>query len=370
MCIARRCAWEFTCRRKICGGMKMRVRRIGYLLLLALGGYFTMLYNFQGLRFLLCCAVCIPLACLLLLAPCAFLCQIQIRINNQAGQAAVTRGEPVKVVIQAKNRGLLPAAGMFVVLRWQAPGEKEMTVRRWMRGVRRGHGQEAGIEFPAAHCGKAVLVAAKAGVCDYLGIFSLPVKVRRREEICIMPQMTPIPGRAADLAALRSLLWGGERDGDMFLRDFQPGDSIHRVYWKLSAKPGELQVRDRERSGLVRIFLNYPAGFGGQEWDRFLDRACSILYFLLEEAQSAGAAVDVLWRQGENLRGYEIRGADAVQGWVYALLMREDTGRLLGAEEFPSLKGGKLSLEGSFLTEGCHLEEDCRLYFGDQCVYE
>jgi len=276
------------------------------------------------------------------------------------GQASVTRGEPVKVRITAKKRGLLPAAGICVTLRWQAPGEKEMAIRKWLRGIRCGLEEEVSLELPAPHCGCARLVAAKAGLCDYLGIFSLPVRVSGEKECCIMPKMEHIPEKKIDLSSLQALLWDGERDGDMFLRDFQPGDSIHRIYWKLSSKPGELQVRDHEQSGFLRVFLNYSAGFRGQAdaWDRFLDKACSFLYFLLEEIQTAGTALDIVWRQGTELRGYEIHGAEAVRTWVYTVLMREDAGRLLVEEDFPFLKGG------------CHLEEDCRLYFGDYCVYE
>ena len=71
----------------------------------------------------------------------------------------------------------------------------------------------------------------------------------------------------------------------MLLRDFQPGDSLHRIYWKMAAKGDGLQVRDFERGSLVSLFLHCSEELRAQAdaWDRYLDRAASFLYFCAEE---------------------------------------------------------------------------------------
>ena len=63
-----------------------------------------MLYDFQGLRFLFCCVICLPLASLLLLVPKAFLC----RVDADVKESSVTRGETVYIRITMENKGLLP----------------------------------------------------------------------------------------------------------------------------------------------------------------------------------------------------------------------------------------------------------------------
>ena len=68
------------------------MRRICYLLLLAAGFFQMMLYDYQGLRFLLCCAVCIPAMCFILLLFQVFSCKVTLLTD----QTFVSRGDTVK----------------------------------------------------------------------------------------------------------------------------------------------------------------------------------------------------------------------------------------------------------------------------------
>ena len=58
--------------------------RFCYLLLLAAGSYFIMLYNFQGLRFLFGCILCIPAVSFLFLIPVKLFCRIRLE-GEQGG---------------------------------------------------------------------------------------------------------------------------------------------------------------------------------------------------------------------------------------------------------------------------------------------
>ena len=49
---------------------------------------------------------------------------------------------------------------------------------------------------------------------------------------------------------------------------------------------------------------------------------------------------------------------ESLQTWIYLLLMQERGGVPCPEDEIP------------LLEQGFHLEEDCRLYIGEQCVYE
>ena len=87
-------------------------RRFCYLLLLAAGSYFIMLYDFQGLRFLFGCVICIPLVSFLFLIPVCFGCSVRL----EAGEEVVLRGETLKTRVTVTNKGLLPVPGVFVEL--------------------------------------------------------------------------------------------------------------------------------------------------------------------------------------------------------------------------------------------------------------
>ena len=336
-------------------GKRMIGRRIGCLLLLAAGFYFIMLYDFPGLRFLLCCTICLPLASLFLLAPKAFLCRVSI----SAEQSFVTRGEIVRILLRVENKGIFPISRLRMRIRWKPPGEREIKVKKWVYGLGRG-GEEVILELSASHCGEAAFSVVKAGICDYLGLFLLPVKAASSVKFCITPVITPLIGNDQELLELFSRNTGQEQEGDVALREYRWGDSMHKVYWKLAAKLEELQVREAERSESVTLYLKHTELFkaNGETWDRYLDRACSFLYFFAEENKDYLLKPEVIWHQRHGYWKYKIDNIEALQSWVCALLTQEEAGIPVSEEEVV------------FLEQGCHLDEDCKVYFGEQCVYE
>lgn len=334
------------------------MRRICYLALLAAGVCQMMLYDFQGLRFLFCCALCIPAASALVTLPQAFRCRVTLKTE----QVSVSRGDVVKtgVRIRTNVRGLLPVSGASVGISWQLPGEKRETTKLRLRGLGRNSARETVLELAADHCGRVRIELTKAVIYDSLGLFSFPVTRGRGVEICITPVITPILAGNLEEAIGNPWNSAGEKEGDLLLREFQPGDSLHRIYWKLVAKDGEMQVRDTEKSGMLTFYLSFSDAFRVQaeNWDRYLDRACSLLYFFVEEARGTGQILlEVVWKKGERFFRQETTDADTLQAWVKQLLLQE-TGEPFSQPDISSLE------------QGFHLEEDCRLYFGEQCVYE
>lgn len=332
-------------------------RRICYLLLLAAGIFFMMLYNFQGLRFLICCVFFIPLVSWIVLIFQLFFC----RIEWEAQMPCVMRGEEAQIGVFVENRSILPLSRVMVELRWKAPGERARRLKRQCPGLSGQDREMLLFSLEAKHCGRAAIELRRMFVYDYLGIFRLPAGRKRKGTIYILPRIEPIPAQVGEAYTRILQESGGEKEGDLLLRDFRPGDSLHRVYWKLLAKGGEMQVRDFEYSNSVTVLLNFRETFRKQAdaWDRYLDRACSLLYFFAGERKSNAPLIpEVIWRQGEAFRSCQISDQDAVQAWVFRMIEEDDTGRILPENEVPAPE------------RVWHLEEDGGLYFGEQCVYE
>lgn len=335
------------------------MRRIGYLVLLAAGFFQMMLYDFQGLRYLVCCAVCIPVLSGVLLLFQVFYCKVTL----QTGQAFVSRGDEAEVCLRVRTRarGMLPISGISVWVKWNLPGEKGEKERLRIRGLKRNSIREIPFTLTTKHCGRVRIEVTKAVIYDWLGLFSLPLKRGEDVEFCVTPVIEPLSAEGLIDGSGNPRNWMGEKEGDLQLRDFLPGDSLHRIYWKLMAKDGEMQVRDAERSILLIFFFSFSDSFRYQpeQWDRYLDRACSLLYFFMEKGgQWAQTRLDAVWRSGEAFFRQEITDVESLQAWIQLLLMGEKTGMPFPEAEIP------------FLEQGFHLEEDCRLYFGEQCVYE
>lgn len=144
----------------------------------------------------------------------------------------------------------------------------------------------------------------------------------------------------------------------MFLRDYQAGDSLRSIYWKLWVKKQELQIRDFERTDSIVVFLDFTMGFKKQleQWDAYLDRACSLLSFFVEEGAAAQRLLGVVWRQGELFLKEELDDTEALGVWVESFLLEKPLGAAVDEE----------TLFGCGMV--FRLKEDCLLYYGEQCI--
>lgn len=326
-------------------------RRLCYLLAVVTGLYFVALYDFQGLRFLAACLICIPLFYLILLIPQAR----GLSVSVQAKTETVVREGLAEITVTVENRGILPVSRMLIRGVWKGPGEERQKIQRQLCGIRGRHITKLCLEFPVPHCGRGEFTLTKAGVCDYSGIFVLGAgKSSANVELCVLPKPFFIPRQAVDPSAVMPR--SSERDGDVLVRDFHPGDSIHKVYWKLSTKTEQLQVRDREESACAVFRLEGAPALRSRPdpWDDYLDRACSIMCFFLE---NHFPGLQVVWEDAQGEAAWEIHGPEEVWTWVYAFLMQ---------------KGGSRFWErrNAFPAAGFCLREDGRLFLGEQCVYE
>jgi uncharacterized protein (DUF58 family) len=72
------------------------------------------------------------------------------------------------------------------------------------------------------------------------------------------------------------------------VREYRPGDPIRQIHWRLSARHGDLVVRDleQERTPRLAIWVDTPAGS-----DDVLDVCCSAAASMIEAATTTGAGV-------------------------------------------------------------------------------
>ena len=109
-----------------------------------------------------------------------------------------------------------------------------------------------------------------ARIQDYLGLISLPVKYEEPVQMMVIPAAIPFSGEnlhikvreSTELYDLRQskLRGAGDREHSD-VRGFREGDALRDVHWKLSARQGQLMVREYEPDGFqaMGIWL-VPAG--------------------------------------------------------------------------------------------------------------
>ena len=235
--------------------------------------------NYLG-QFLLALCVALPVLSLALSLPGMIGCRLEL----SAAPPSLERGEEGRWLVSIETLNGLPLSRLTVRL----TGENLLTGEKDYRRVTlSGVARRRPVEMSAftAHSGLLELRVVKAKVCDYLGLFSLPVAAPQPARmICrtvpVEVEMPSIPeGQGARPSSASAARLGPGEDYD--LRDYRPGDPMRSVHWKLSSKWDELIVRERAET-LVPLPLVTMDRFGTPETlDKLLDRVLSLSRGLL-----------------------------------------------------------------------------------------
>ena len=116
---------------------------------------------------------------------------------------------------------------------------KPLTGEKWT--------MKLGAKLPTDHCGALIAQLHKPIVCDYLGLFRLRIRKTAKQSFLVMPN--PIPMELPpDLTQYLARAWrpkpGGGYAENHEIRQYHPGDNLNQIHWKLSAKVGDLMLRE------------------------------------------------------------------------------------------------------------------------------
>lgn len=259
----------------------MAHRRFAYLLALAGALLFQIVNENYLAHFLLVLCVALPLLSLALSLPGMLGCRLAL----SADPAALDRGSKGRWLVCVEPSNALPLSQLTIRL----VGEDLLTGQREHRrlvlsGVARR--RPVGLEASTLHCGLLELRVRKAKVCDYLGLFSLPVPRPRPAHLLCLPipaevELPALPEEgSAPPDSVRAARLGPGDDYD--LRAYRPGDPMRSVHWKLSSKWDELIVREQVQATAPVPLLALDR-FGPPEvLDRLLDRLLGLSRALLD----------------------------------------------------------------------------------------
>ena len=110
------------------------------------------------------------------------------------------------------------------------------------------------------HAGQQTFRVDRARVYDALGLVGLPLQLPTACSIAVEPE----PLEPAELPNLSQFQYrsyhpkpGGGFSEIYDLREYRPGDSMHEIHWKLSAKTDKLIVREAEEPNRGLIVLSF-----------------------------------------------------------------------------------------------------------------
>ena len=234
----------------------MAARRIIYLLVWVASILFFWAYQQWFAWFTLVAVVGLPLFSLLVSLPAMLTFKLELIVPE-----ALTAGTSCKPELRCHS--FLPTP----------PWKCAITVERLLTG--QCWRLKSGGALPTEHCGALCCTVQKAKVCDYLGLFSFPLRLSEQRIVLVRPVevgMKEIP----QLDRYLSRSWRPKRGGGFAenheLRLYRPGDSIHQIHWKLSAKTGKLILREPMEPERGRVLLRLDLQGTEAELDRKLGR--------------------------------------------------------------------------------------------------
>ncbi|MBQ5816628.1 MAG: DUF58 domain-containing protein, partial [Oscillospiraceae bacterium] len=141
--------------------------------------------------------------------------------------------------------------------------------------------------------GNVEIYVPKAKVFDYFGIFSLPVKIKKRYTVTFLPKITQLEvGVNQNIHSLsESNLFSKHKPGDdpsevFAIRDYVPGDKPNHIHWKLSSKQDSLIVKDYSlpisKSVMLMPELCIASSADAKLIDTVLEVVTSISHCLIE----------------------------------------------------------------------------------------
>lgn len=253
-------------------------RLVDFVLIVLATFYMAVIYNSKSLVFLAYAEIFIVL--LLFLYNCLVFFKLKVIIDAPLGITEFHEKIPIRIVIY--NYSKLPTGKISIQLSESyalKPKKKKIVFYASVAGKR--HGQAyASAEIHALwqprYVGKAVVSLKKVRCFDLLGVLNLPLpkkSYQASEKVTVLPEIFPVSvemgvrSREFAMEQERYLLTGAEEyNTEQFqIREYQQGDRLRNIHWKLSAKEDELMVREY-----------FPA------------MSCPVLFFLDLSGEEAG----------------------------------------------------------------------------------
>lgn len=261
-----------------------------------------------------------------LLSLCVAKRNIAISIDLILPLAEKNQEIPVSVIIKSKARMHNAHVRVQLQVENTFTGEKE---RYWIEG-KAGSKKAGCITFPfvAKTCGNMRFSIRKCWIYDILSILKIKKSIKETKDVAVLPECHLLPVEVTRKtrefisdAEEYSDRDSGDDPSELYqIREYQKGDSLRDIYWKLSAKNEELLVKEHGRplGCVVLLWLNLQVQKkkNKKAASVILEAVASLSVSLLEEK----CVHLVAWYEPENQKIYKKRVSK--EEHVYELLHR------------------------------------------------
>lgn len=180
-----------------------------------------------------------------------------VEVHFEEEHRIAQRGDKCKVRVTITNNTAIPLTYCVIRLRIKALGGRKKIRKRPIKRTIRGmcaprSTQICEFSVKCPHCENMRIALHKAYPFDFLCIFSFRQKIKETCDLLVVPKLPDIEvidKMSAEIGEGENELYSPNRPGDdpteiFAIREYEGGDKIRNIHWKLSSKMDELMVKD------------------------------------------------------------------------------------------------------------------------------
>ena len=208
-----------------------------------------------------------------------------MQITAETDRDTVYRGDDVSLLLRVRHRGWIPIAPAALEL-CTLTSEKPRIIR--LKNLP-GRIQTLRMPLHAAHVGVYKSGIRSCTVGDLLGLFSRKIVPEDTEyTLTVLPltfETKPLKMAPGDPGSEIMARATEDLNAPSDVRNYQPGDAMKKIHWKLSLRKGELMVRKYDepvlQEALILMDCSRPPGLGHPDAeadlrDALLETAASV----------------------------------------------------------------------------------------------
>lgn len=198
----------------------------------------------------------------------------KIKIEHFIRKSVISKGKYIPIEVKINNKGLLPVVLLelkFKCYNYYQCVEEEM---KFILPVLKYGRQDYSFSIKSDHCGDVEIELVSIKFNDYFELYYKNKSINKKIKLYILPQIGPIDSITVSRRNIidvdgekYSEVKSGDDPSQVFdFREYHPGDKLHSVHWKLSARRGNYMVKEYSLplngNYSVIMDLNYGADRG------------------------------------------------------------------------------------------------------------
>ncbi len=249
-----------------------------------------------------------------------------IRVQLQI-PTTTSKNSAVMVDVELKNDSILPVLKAYCKVRLvnDLTGETETVTLPMSVGAKEKSAHTFLLE--SACCGRLYVSAEHVVLMDYFGLIPLKADVNASGRMTVLPEMFSVETMLrpyyydSDDGSVQKK--GDDRSEIYQLREYQRGDDVRQIHWKLSSKLDQLIYREASapQNRSMMVFWDKRIPGTPAQMDALAESVASVCHGLLQN----GMPFHLYWTEGDDLQISDITDEDTLLQAIPALVKNTGT---------------------------------------------